>query len=184
MVATFIIDWPVLGLLGFIFGAKAAPERWWRSRAFIAGLVSAGVFTLSAILSYFVAPDWMWMYLFSDSDALGWTVPFMVPAYLFVYVASFAAAVGLRMLSPVLVWTAVLIALAMEIAIVAITWDRYHVVGTVVEFNRGRAHELFDPSPTGAAGAIGLMGPVVVATVVVCLVIAYRGSRHAAPANR
>ena len=183
MIPTFIIDWPVLGLLGFAFGAFASDDAWWRSRAFRAGLVSAAVFTSTAILSYFVAPDWMWMYLV-DPAKLSWTVPLMVPAYLFVYAVSFAAAVALRAARPVLVWVAAAAAALMEVAIVAITWERYHLVGTTVEWNRGLADELFDTSPSGDAQTIGLMGPVVIVTIAVCLFVTYRGSRRAFAADR
>ena len=183
MIATFIIDWPVLGLLGFVFGASASGDAWWRSRAFRAGLVSAAVFTGTAIVSYFVAPDWMWMYLI-EPETLSWTVPFMVPAYLFVYAVSFAAAVALRAAGPVLVWVCAGVAVLMEVAVLAATWERYHLVGTTTEWHRGLAHELFDPTPTGDAQTIGLMGPVVIVTIAVCLFVTYRGSRRATAADR
>ena len=183
MIATFIIDWPVLGLLGFVFGAFATGDAWWRSRAFRAGLAGATVFTGTAIVSYFVAPDWMWMYLI-DPDPLSWTVPLMVPAYLFVYVVSFAAAVALHAARPILVWLAAGVAALMEVAIVAITWDRYHLVGTATEWHRGLAHELFDVTPTGDAQTVGYMGPLVVVTIAVCLIVTYRGSRRASATDR
>lgn len=183
MVATFIIDWPVVGLLGFVFGASAASDRWWRSRAFIAGLVSAVVFTGTAIVSYVVAPAWMWMYLL-DHRSLSWTVPLIALGYLFVYVVSFAAAVALRGARPVLPWAAAAVALLMEIALIVITWDRYHLVGTRLEWSSGVAHELFDLSPSGVAKTVGYMGPLVVVTVVACLFFVYRGSRRASAADR
>lgn len=182
MVATFIIDWPVLGLLGFVFGASASPDRWWKSRAFVAGLVSAVVFTATALVSYVVAPAWMWMYLL-DHRSLTWTVPFIALGYLFVYVVSFAGAVSLRAARPVLPWIAAAVALLMEIALIVVTWDRYHLVGTRLEWSSGVAHELYDLSPTGVAKTVGYMGPLILVTIAVCLFFAYRGS-HATPADR
>ena len=183
MVATFIIDWPVLGLLGFVFGASATAERWWKSRAFVVGFLSALVFTGTALVSYVVAPAWMWMYLL-DHRSLTWTVPFIALGYLFVYVMSFAAAVSLRAARPVLPWIAAGVALLMEVALLVITWDRYHLVGTRLEWSSGVAHELFDLSPTGVAKTVGYMGPLVIVTIAICLFVVFRGSRRAPAADR
>ena len=178
-IETFIIDWPVLAALGFVFSAFAPQERWWRSRAFKAGLVAAAVFTTTALISYVIAPDWMWMYFLDPSD-VSWTVPFIAPAYLFVYASSFAAGVALAQGSRSWTWAAAVASLMLEAAVVAVTWDRYREVGTRAEWLDGTAHQLLTAAPTGPARTIGLLGPVFVVVLVATLIVAIRGRRATA----
>jgi len=176
---TFIIDWPVLILLGLVFGVFAPDERWWRSRAFIGGCVSAVAFTAVALVSYAIAPDWMWMYFLDPSEA-SWAVPLIPAAYMFVFALAFAAAVAIRRASRRVVWAAAAIAVGLEAAVVAITWDRYHLVGTEREWLEGTAEELFSASPGGDAKTIGLLGPVFLIVSVVAFVMVWRSRREAA----
>lgn len=176
VIETFVIDWPILSILGLAFGAFAPRQRWWRSRAFGAGLVSAIVFTLVALISYVIAPDWMWMY-FLDSAEVSWTVPPILVAYLAAYAMSFAAAVALRDLGPQLLWLAIAGAALMEVVVVSITWDRYHMIGTRQEWLAGTAHELLTVGPTGPARAISLLGPVFLVTLVVSVILVSRQGR-------
>ena len=142
-IETFIIDWPVLLFLGILFGSLAPADGWWRSRAFKAGAVAALVFTIVAFASYVVAPDWMWMY-FLDPGAVAWSLPALAVAYPAAYVLGFAAAIGLKPLGKRAVVTAAAVTVLAEIAVIAITWSRYHLVGTRSEWLRGDAHELLD----------------------------------------
>jgi hypothetical protein len=182
VIETFIIDWPVLIALGMSFGLFAPEGTWHRSRAFLAGLASAAAFTLVAMLSFVVAPDWMFMYFIEPSDA-SWIVPLIPVAYVFCYVLAFAGAVGLRALSRAFVWAAVGWSLVMEIAIVGLTWDRYHLVGTAGEWVSGDAHELFSATPEGAARWISLMSPVFLIVLAAAFVWVWR-DRSAPAADR
>ena len=169
----------MLILIGVVFGAFAPAERWWRSRAFILGLISAAVFTATAMVSYFIEPDWMWMYVLNPDNAV-WVVPLIPFGYLFVYALGFAAAQGLRRAPRWLVWAAAAVAAAMEVAVVAVTWDRYHLIGTRAEWLADRAHELFTASPDGSAKTISLFGPVFAVVLVVSLFLVVRSYRASA----
>ena len=179
MVATFIIDWPVLTFLGFAFGAYAPVQRWWRSRAFLGGAITAIVFTSTALISYAVAPDWMWMY-YVDPDKVSWSVPLIGVAYIVLFGFAFLSAVGLKASDVNVVWPLAIVSLAGEVLILALTWDRYHRVGTTVEWLRGQAAELFSVSPEGPVKTIGILGPVFAVTLAVAFVMVYRGRRAAA----
>ncbi len=180
MIETFIIDWPIMSLLGFVFGAFAPRERWWTTRAFRAGLASAAVFTLVALISYFIAPDWMWMY-FLDPSRVAWVVPVILIAYLAVFAVSFAAAIALRELGPKLVWALVAGCAVLEAAVLAITWDRYHQIGTRQQWLADAAHELVTPTPTGPARTISLLVPVFLIVLGASLVSVWRNRRPAEP---
>jgi hypothetical protein len=177
--ATFIIDWPVLMFIGILFGAFAPRQRWWKSRAFLAGTATALAFTAVAFISYLVAPDWMWMYLFEPSEA-AWSLPGIAIGYLFTFALAFAGAVALAEIGRHAVVAAAVTALVGEIGIVAITWDRYHLVGTRNEWLSGSASELFSTSPAGDAKTIGLLGPLFLIVAVVSLVLTIRGRRATA----
>jgi hypothetical protein len=178
---TFIIDWPVLVFLGLVFGMFAPPLQWWRSRALMAGAIAAGVFTLTALVSYAIAPDWMWMY-FLEPDAVEWAVFVMPVAYAFTFLLGFWSAIALGALGRATVARAAVVALLLEVMVIGITWDRYHQVGTASEFEAGRAHELFTAAPTGPARSIGLMGPVFLAVAIAAFVWARKSD--AAPTDR
>ena len=182
MVATFIIDWPVLTFLGFAFGALAPLERWWRSRAFVGGAVTAVVFTGTALISYVVAPAWMWMY-YADPNKLDWAVPLIGFAYLVCFALAFVTAIGLRSSGINIVWKLAIVSLAFEVLIVGLTWSRYHQVGTQIEFLNGKAAELFAVPPEGPVKTIGALGPVFAVTLGVTLWMSFR-SRRAAAADR
>ncbi|MDQ3878195.1 MAG: hypothetical protein M3290_07590 [Actinomycetota bacterium] len=166
----------MLMFLGLLFGAFAPASTWWRSNAFAMGLIVAAVFTAIAFISYALAPDWMWMYWIEPSKA-AWALPGIALGYLSVFVMSFAAATAFRQLGRAAQMSAIVSALIGEVGIVAITWDRYHRVGTTAQWLEGRAHELFSLHPSGPVRAIGAMGPVFAIAFVVCLVIAWRSVR-------
>lgn len=183
MVETFIIDWTALLLIGVVFGGLGPARRWWRSRAFFWGLAAAGSFTLVAMLSYAVAPDWMWMY-FVDPTEVAWAVPFVPPAYLFTYVLGYAAAVGLRQIGAGAL-TAAGVGLALgQAGVMALTWERYHLVGSAPEWRRGRAQELFSAAPAGEARTIGMISLLFVAVLVLGLYLTYRERGREAAADR
>jgi hypothetical protein len=172
VVATFIIDWPVLLAIGLLFGGWA-PVRPFDSRPFVIGGMVSVVFTATALISYAIAPDWMWMYFIDPSTAV-WTIPVITLGYLFFYVLGFAAAVSLRAYSRMALKAAIASALLLEAAVVALTWDRYHLIGSAIEWGTGRAHELFSLSPTGPARTIGLLGPFFLAALGVGIYLVWK----------
>jgi hypothetical protein len=165
-----------------LFGAFAPREAWWRSASFKAGLLTAVAFTIVAFVSYAVAPDWMWMY-FLEPSKVAWALPGIGVGYLSMFTIGYSGAVGLRPLGRRIVAGAALGAVAAELTGVAITWSRYHLVGTRREWLAGRAHELLTLSPSGPVVTIGLLGPAFVAVFAVALFVTWRSSR-AAPAGR
>lgn len=183
MVETFIIDWTALLLIGVVFGGLGPAERWWRARAFAWGLAAAGSFTLVALLSYAVAPDWMWMY-FADPREVAWAVPFVPPAYLFTYLLGYAAAVALRQLGTAAVAAAGAALALGQAGVIALTWERYHLVGSAADWLGGRAHELFSASPAGEARTIGSISPLFVVVLALGLFFTFRERRREAAADR
>ncbi|MFN2593705.1 MAG: hypothetical protein ABR579_02310 [Actinomycetota bacterium] len=171
----------MLMFIGLLFGAFSPTSQWWKSTAFTAGAVTAAVFTATAFISYALAPDWMWMYWIDPSHA-AWALPGIAIGYLFVFTVSFAAGTAIKQLGTRVQITAVVAALCGEVGIVAITWDRYHRIGTTAQWLQGKAHELFSLHPSGAARAIGAMGPVFALAFVACLVVTWR-SRDAVAAG-
>lgn len=175
-IETFIIDWPVLLFLGILFGAFAPADGWWRSRAFKAGSFAALVFTIVAFASYAVAPDWMWMYFIDPRDAT-WALPGLAVAYLATYLLGFAAAVGLKPLGRKALAAAAGAMVLAEIGVLALTWSRYHLVGTREEWLRGDAHELLSVSPSGPVKTIGILVPVFFLVLAIALFRTWRTER-------
>ena len=176
MVATFIIDWPVMALIGLVFGALARESRP-AGRTFYAGAIVAASFGGVALVSYVVAPDWMWMY-FLDPDEVAWAVPFVLAGYLFTFVLGFAAARGLREL-PRAIWGLAAGAGVLEIVSLALTWDRYRNVGTAAEWTSGDAAPLFTSSPSGDVLVISLLFPAFAVVAVLCVRAVLRDGRVA-----
>jgi hypothetical protein len=162
--------------LGILFGAFAPRDAWWRSRAFKAGSVTAVAFTAVAFASYAVAPDWMWMY-FLDPNDVAWAVPGLVLAYLATYLTGFAAAIGLQQLGPKALAVAGAATVVAEVGVIALTWSRYHLVGTRAEWVGGDAHELFSISPSGPVRTIGILVPAFFVVLAVALYLTWRSAR-------
>lgn len=170
VIETFIIDWPVLAFFGFFFGGGSPLASWWRSRAFIGGLVATGGFTASAMLSNEEAPDWMWMY-YRDPEEMEPVTRWMPAGYVLAYLAAFAAAVRSRR-SGGSASAAAGVALLSEVAVVAATWDRYHRIGTKQEWVDGTADELLTLRPEGKAKKVSSYAPLVFGTLALGLLIA------------
>ena len=169
MIATFIIDWPILAFLGFLFGGVAA--RVGVARALIGGLFPTAGFTASAMLSYRHAPDWMWMY-YRDPKEMDSVVKLMPPAYVAAFLLSFFSVLRMERSS---VRTATGLALASEVAVVVATWDRYHRIGTKEEWLAGTADELVAVKPEGKAKKVAAYMPLVVGTFLAGATIAWGG---------
>lgn len=174
MIETFIIDWPILAFFGFLFGGVST--RVGVARALVAGLIPMGGFTASAMLSYKHAPDWMWMY-YRDPKDMEPVVRFMPAAYVAVFLVSFLAALRLERSA---LRTARGLALGAEAAVLAVTWDRYHRIGTKEEWAAGNADELLSARPEGKAKKVGAYMPLVVGTFVAGALLAWGGRASAA----
>lgn len=165
--------------LGLLFGGLSPTEDAWHSRALKVGAIVAVVFTGTAFASYLVAPDWMWMY-FLAPDPVAWSLPLIAVGYLVTFALGFALAQSLRVLGRGYVIVASATMLIAELAVVAVTWDRYRSVGTKDEWLSGSAHSLFAAPPTGPVKLIGLLGPLFVITLIAGIIVTWRTSRAAA----
>jgi hypothetical protein len=174
VIETFIIDWPILAFFGFLFGGVAS--RIGVLRSLIAGLISTGGFTASAMLSYKHAPDWMWMYL-RDPKEMEPAVRLMPPAYVAAFLLSFVSALRMERSS---VRTARAAALGAEAAVLVATWDRYHRIGTKQQWVDGTADELVAVKPEGKAKQVAAYMPLVVGTFVLGAALAWGGRATAA----
>lgn len=145
VVATFVIDWPVLILIGLIFGygIKGPLNRsFFFTRAFISGKFVVTLFVIIVYYSYRLAPDWMWMYFVKASDLPGWMVWYMLILYFFAYTSGFAITVEGRKWQG---WYPPLLIIAMvvwEVALILALKERYLVVGTQKQFLAGTAAHL------------------------------------------
>jgi len=154
VVETFLIDTPVMIIFGLLFGPyvrekeKKAPCL---SRAFIFGFIFSTIFVISVIWSYFLAPDWMWMY-FPEKSSLniwGWIYILSV-LYYFPFIGGFLLGMVLSERSKVVYWISVVYFLIMELLIILLLFQRYYFVGTREEFLKGKAVPLNSPaSPVG-----------------------------------
>ncbi len=178
VMATYIIDWPVLAFFGFLFGGHAPLTGWWRSGAFLGGLIATGGFTASAVLSNEEAPDWMWMY-YRDPEEMAPVTRLMPAGYVLAYVLSFVAGIALRRRGRSLP-VAVAGALVAEVAVVASTWDRYHRIGTKEEWEEGTASELVTLKPEGKAKKISGYAPLVFGTLALGWLLARKSDASSA----
>jgi hypothetical protein len=139
-------------------------------------MIVSGFFTASALLSYVVAPDWMWMYFLDPADAR-WTLPLMPFAYLATYILGFAAGMSLKQVSARAAWIGAATALAFEVGVVALTWDRYRAVGSRAQWNSSSAYDLFASPPSGPVVMISVTGTVFVVVLITGLIWLWRHSR-------
>lgn len=140
------------------------------------GLAVAVVFTMTAFVSYVVAPEWMWMYFLSP-DSVAWTLPLIAVGYLVTFGLGFAAAQGLRVLGRGWVTGASAAMVIAEVAVVGVTWDRYRLVGSTDEWLAGSAHPLFGVPPTGPVRLISVLGPVFAVALIAGIIVTWRTKR-------
>ncbi len=140
MVKTFIIDEPVLLSIGFL-SALFLPKGWggsvFKTRAFWAGSYLALGFIALAAYGYFLAPDWMFMYLIPAKSVPPWLVVYALILYYFLFLAGFLAAPHLGALHPKLPWLALLFGIIASVAVVLPLLPAYQVVASFEEFHRG-----------------------------------------------
>ncbi len=135
--------------------------------------MTTGAFTAAALLSYMFAPDWMWMYLVDPQDVHA-VVKLIPIAYVATFVAAFAAAARLRRDARAPLLAAAGACIAVELGLVAATWDRYRKVGTRDQWQRGEAADLFALKPQGLAKKISALAPLVAGSFALGLYVARR----------
>lgn len=149
MIKTFLIDFPDLALFGAVFALleKGRKEWFFKESGFKWGLFFSTVFIISVIISYIVAPDWMWMY-FPEKSKINLLdfIYILIFMYYMPYIAGYAIAKYLKDVDFKLAIASAVFYLLWAIYIVARLFDRYYHVGTREEYLNGTAPIL--PSST------------------------------------
>ncbi|MGH7598877.1 MAG: hypothetical protein ACREOI_21185 [bacterium] len=150
MIKTFLIDAPVMVILGMLYTPlEREPEKpFYRAKIFWASCRLAGLFVTLVMASYVLYPDWMWMY-FVSTKTLGFALQTAIVAYVFLmlYVIPFIAGYfwGSTFHANKKVWWAgIILNLALEVLLIFALWDRYSAVGTREEFLRGATVSVSD----------------------------------------
>ncbi len=143
MVETFLIDTPVMITFGLLFAPYVKGREWEKpclSMAFILGLIFATVFVISVIISYKIAPDWMWMYFPNDpSISILGGIFILSLLYYFPYIGGFLWGMFLYANSILMYWLVIIYFLAMEGIVIGLLFKRYFFVGTRTDFLSGKA---------------------------------------------
>lgn len=176
VIPTFIIDWPVLILIGLIFGygVRKPDSGFWYSlpslfltRAFVSGKIITGLFVLIVYYSYLLAPDWMWMYFIRGAELPGWMVWYVLALYFFAYALGFLMKFELEKLSTKSPFLMMLFMLVAEAGIIFPLKDRYLHVGTYSEFYSNLAL----PLPESVVGTVpGVLTGILVVIAILLLV--------------
>jgi len=150
-IPTFIIDWPVLLLIGVIFGfgVKGAPDgSVLRTRAFVSGFLVVALFSALVYYSYLLAPDWMFNYFTKASAVPSWMIPYIFALYFAAYAAGFVFKFELaKMGKGTLSFAIVVLILASALVPISLG-TRYTMVGSMDQFLAGQALPL-PKSPVG-----------------------------------
>lgn len=149
MIETFLIDLPDLAFFGAIFALlERGKDKWFfREKGFKWGIFFTSIFIISVIISYIIAPDWMWMYFPEES---GINILDFIYILIFMYYLPYIAGYAItRYLKDIHFKYAILSAfffLIWGVYIIVRLFDRYYHVGTREEFLNGSASLL--PSST------------------------------------
>lgn len=175
MVKTFLIDLPVLSLFGSIYALiqKREESSLLKESAFRWGLLFSSIFIISVIISYFMAPHWMWMYFPEDPQIgiLDW-IYILLFLYYLPYAGGYFLTRELRKKGFIYGAIIALISLLGEIFIVLRLWDRYTHVGTREEFLSGTATLLWKSSVNTV---FNIAIPVMVIVFIISLVRIRKG---------
>lgn len=153
MIQTFIIDWPVIILIGLLFGygVKGVPTKSLLcTRAFLSGLLILTLFVILVYYSYSLAPDWMWMYFVTAEALPGWIVFYVMILYYFAYFSGFLLTIEGVKLSRVFPPILMILMVASEVAVILGLKERYINVGTLQEF----IHNQTVPLSESAVGTV------------------------------
>lgn len=168
MIPTFLIDEPILISIG-ILGALSSPPGWrgslLKTRAFAVSTALALGFTALAAYGYWVAPDWMWMYLLPAKAVPAWVTAYAFILYYVLYLGGFFLGRELRQWHPSLAWIALLLGLAASVLVILPWLHEYQTIASYEDFHRGFGVPLKDSAiakhtliPTILLAGGGLLG--------------------------
>jgi len=124
----------------------------------------------TGVICYWLAPDWMWMY---SMDARAVSVPILVYISLTYHLSWFAGIMTGRELLPCrhgLRWT-LAIAWCLPIVICGVFFNRIWHIGSLDQFQQGRASPMLSWHPAAVHPVVIVMGLVAVSAVVVLLLM-------------
>lgn len=98
----------------------------------VAGIIVPALF-------YLKAPDWMWMYFVEDSAMPPWLGWYVLLNYWFPFLAAYFMGAWLWRLGRNAVIAGLVVSAIGQIAIMALTFDRYFHVGTTEQYRAGTA---------------------------------------------
>jgi len=165
VVPTFIIDWPFLIFLGFLFGyaVKGIPSvSLYQTRAFWSGIAVVLFFSSLAYYTYLKEPDWMFMYFVRSSDVPHWIVYSLFAGYLLAYNLGFFMKVELAKICKKTTVAVMVLFLALSGLIILPVKERYLNVGMLDAFLSGQTVPLGD----SVVGKAGMFMPVMLALAV------------------
>jgi hypothetical protein len=146
VIPTFIIDAPVMVILGMLYTRlEREPEKpFYRTKTFLASCRLAGVFLALVLVSYVLYPDWMWMYFFRTSDlSFSRQISLLGGVFWMLYAIPFLAGyfwgLAFHAKNKMAWWAGILVNLALEGLLLFTFWERYRAIGTHEEFFHGTA---------------------------------------------
>jgi hypothetical protein len=160
VIPTFLIDWPVLLLIGVIFGfgVKNLPSgSVVKTHAFFSGLLVVGIFTAIVFWSYLLAPDWMFNYVVRASEVPTALVVLVLAFYFAAYAAGFLLKFKMQRLGRGALIGLILVLAAGCVIVPVAFGERYTKVGSADEFFNGTAIPLPE-SEVGKAPATLTLG--------------------------
>ncbi len=140
--ATFLIDPPSVVLAGLVFacfeliGRDGRPVR--TGAVFGPGLLLCSGIFATALASYYVAPDWMFMYYLEQRPEGFFAFAFIgLGIYYIPFLAGLFAGRALRLRSPLLLMLTMVFFVFVQAGVIAATWQRYRVVGPLADWRAG-----------------------------------------------
>ncbi len=149
MIETFLIDLPVMSLFGSIYALiqKRGKESYLKESAFKLGLLFSTIFIVSVLISFVMAPDWMWMYFPENpKTTLLDIIYLLIFLYYLPFIGGYILTRELMKKGWIQALSIPLISLLGEVFLIIRLWDRYSVVGRREEFLAGTAIPLWKSS--------------------------------------
>jgi hypothetical protein len=142
--STLIIDPGYTLIIGALFGLRAIAT--FRARPLLMGSIACALAGIGLpVIAYLKEPAWMWMYYVDPAQ-----VPTAMVAYAFVilyvpaFFVGFYVTAHLKETSRGRAWLFFLGTLLFEGALIFFLWDRYSVVGTMAQWQAGKAPRLWE----------------------------------------
>ncbi len=176
VVPTFIIDTPAVFALGVLLSFLALETRarrpFYAVWPFVPAMAICTLFLGTAVLSYLVAPDWMYLYYFPRPELGLARLAYMAAVLYYAPCAlGFAIGLDLRRRSRIKALLLLLAAGLCEFLVIRTVYDRYAFVGTRKEWLAGSAIPLAEHGGIFRATFFGLalMAIVFVGVVFGCI---------------